>query len=76
MKCANSVFVVLGFALLSPAPFPHLIPALLPAAHAQEQLWIRQFGTSVRDSAVALAPDGAGGVVVAGETAGSLGGPN
>ena len=71
MKCAKSVFVVLGFALLSPAPFPHLIPA----AHAQEQLWITQFGSSEIDEAWALAPDGAGGVMVAGETSGSLGGP-
>ena len=72
MKCAKSVFVVLGFALLSPAPFPHLIPT----AHAQEQLWITQFGTSGWDVARALAPDGAGGVMVAGSTSGSLGGAN
>ncbi len=76
MKCANRVFVVLGFALLSPAPFSHLIPALLPAAHAQEQLWITQFGSSGDDFARALAPDGAGGVMVGGYTHGSLGGPN
>ncbi len=72
MKCAHSVFVVLGFALLSPAPFPNLIPA----AHAQEQLWLRQFGTSDMDWAYALAPDGAGGVMVSGYTLGDLGGPN
>ena len=72
MKFAKSVVVVLGFALLSPAPFPHLIPA----AHGQNQTWITQFGTSEPDSAQALAPDGAGGVMVAGETTGSLGGPN
>ena len=72
MKCAKSVFVVLGFALLSPAPFPHLIPA----AHAQNQTWITQFGTSSLDYVQALDPDGAGGVMVAGHTYGSLGGPN
>ena len=72
MKFAKSVFVVLGFALLSPAPFTHLIPA----AHAQDQVWIRQFGTRTYDYAYALAPDGAGGVMVAGSTWGSLGGPN
>ena len=40
MKVAKSVVVVLGFALLSPAPFPHLIPALLPAAHAQTTYYV------------------------------------
>ena len=54
-----------------PAPF-----SLVPAAHAQEQLWIRQFGTTGPDGAYALTPDGAGGVMVAGWTRGSLGGPN
>ena len=54
-----------------PAPF-----SLVPAAHAQEQLWIRQFGTSGDDAASALVPDGAGGVMVAGWTFGSLGGPS
>jgi len=49
--------------------------AALPAA-AQSQLWIRQLGTSVYDGANASAPDGSGGLYVAGETGGSLGGPN
>ncbi|QOJ18514.1 MAG: SBBP repeat-containing protein [Phycisphaeraceae bacterium] len=40
------------------------------------QLWIRQFGTSGDDDARALAPDGAGGVFVAGDTSGNLGGQN
>ncbi|MCH9058903.1 MAG: hypothetical protein IIB55_09780, partial [Planctomycetes bacterium] len=40
------------------------------------QLWIRQFGTSAGDRAGALAPDGAGGVLVAGWTYGNLGGRN
>ena len=42
MKCAKSVFVVLGFSLLSPAPFPHLtpFPALIPAAHAQTTYYV------------------------------------
>ena len=45
-------------------------------AHAQDQLWLRQFGTSSADEASALASDGVGGVMVAGSTEGSLGGPN
>jgi hypothetical protein len=40
------------------------------------QLWIRQFGEFGQDSGWAAAPDGAGGVIVAGPTAGSLGAPN
>ncbi|MCH8270363.1 MAG: hypothetical protein IH985_04025 [Planctomycetes bacterium] len=40
------------------------------------QIWIRQFGTSAWEEVLALAPDGAGGVMVAGATEGSLGGPN
>ncbi|MCH7791886.1 MAG: hypothetical protein IID31_06365 [Planctomycetes bacterium] len=43
---------------------------------AGNQLWIRQFGTSADDRAYALAPDGTGGVMVAGSTLGSLGGPS
>ena len=54
------------------ALFTAPIPALIPAAHAQEQLWIRQFGTTSIDIARALAPDGAGGVMVAGWTFGSV----
>ena len=49
--------------------------AAAPAA-AQEQLWIRQFGTSNSDFNYALCPDGAGGAFAAGGTSGSLGGPN
>jgi len=40
------------------------------------QLWIRQFGTPDADSGRALATAGAGGVFVAGQTHGSMGGPN
>ena len=78
MKFAKSLFVVLGFALLSPAPFPHLtpFPNLIPAAHAQERTWITQFGTSESDYANALASDGVGGVIVSGQTQGNLGGSN
>ena len=46
------------------------------ATRARARDWIRQFGTSRHDLARALAPDGAGGAMVAGETSGSLGGPN
>jgi len=41
-----------------------------------ERLWIQQFGTRSSDRADALAPDGAGGVMVTGRTFGNLGGPN
>ena len=53
-----------------PAPF-----SLIPAARAQNQLWITQFGTSGWDIGRALAPDREGGVMIAGSTWGSLGGP-
>jgi hypothetical protein len=43
---------------------------------AGDRLCIRQFGTNEHDWASALAPDGAGGAFVAGQTEGSLGGPN
>ena len=43
---------------------------------AGDRLWIRQFGRGEYDRAYALAPDGAGGVRAAGNTRGSLGGPN
>jgi len=49
--------------------------AALPAA-AQNQLWIRQLGTSQDDYANVAAPDGSGGVYMGGWTAGSLGGPS
>ncbi len=47
----------------------------LPAA-AQDQLWIRQFGSRYEDHAGAAAPDGSGGLYVSGTTFGSLGWPN
>ena len=43
---------------------------------AGSALWIRQLGTGEVDYALAVAVDGLGGVHVAGQTAGSLGGPN
>jgi hypothetical protein len=46
------------------------------AAIAQEQLWLAQIGTPQHDRGVALAPGPEGGVFVAGNTRGSLGGPN
>lgn len=49
--------------------------AALPAA-AQDQLWIRQFGTSAEDAVQAAAPDGASGVYLAGGTWRNLGGQN
>ena len=53
-----------------------LITTPIPAARAQEQLWITQFGTSGQDFACALVSDGAGGVIVAGSAGGSRGGPS
>ncbi|MCH8806336.1 MAG: hypothetical protein IH986_09645, partial [Planctomycetes bacterium] len=64
---------VFAWAALAAAGF---VTGLTPQTHAQEQRWIRQFGTSGDDRGAALAPDGAGGVMVAGTTEGSLGGPN
>ena len=69
MRVPTSVSFAASIALLAPS-------VLTPAAHAQNQLWITQFGTSTDDIAYALAPDGAGGVMVAGRTFGNLGGPN
>ena len=45
--------------MAAPLPAPY---SLVSAAHAQNQLWIRQFGTSEDDVAWALATDGAAGV--------------
>jgi hypothetical protein len=45
-----------------------------PAA-AQSLSWGRQFGSAGGDTALAIAPDGAGGALVAGFTEGSLFGP-
>ena len=42
---------------------------------AGNQVWMRQFGTSDHDTATAVASDGSGGVLIAGWTEGSLGGP-
>ena len=39
---------------------------------AGNQTWIRQFGTTDHDEALAAGPDGAGGVYVSGVTLGSL----
>ncbi len=55
--------------------FTFLALAALPAA-AQNQTWIRQFGTSANENAYAAAPDGSGGVYMSGYTTGNLGGPN
>ncbi|MCH8269587.1 MAG: hypothetical protein IH985_00055 [Planctomycetes bacterium] len=63
----------LALLALMAAPFPAPY-SLVSAAHAQNQLWITQFGTQQSDVARALTPDGAGGVMVAGWTDGILGG--
>jgi hypothetical protein len=60
-----------------PRCFGAIIVGITAAAAAQpDPLWIQQVGTPDRDEAWALAPDGAGGVFVAGFTQGDLGGPN
>jgi hypothetical protein len=48
------------------------------AAHDDEgnRTWITQFGTSAADVASSIAPDGGGGVFVAGSTRGDLAAPN
>jgi catechol 2,3-dioxygenase-like lactoylglutathione lyase family enzyme len=61
-------------ALASCASSLTLLFAALPAS-AQNQHWIRQFGTVSMDESHAAAPDGSGGVYVSGETLGNLGGP-
>jgi hypothetical protein len=43
---------------------------------AGNQIWIRQFGTSVFDAAYAAASDGLAGVYISGETQGGLGAPS
>ncbi len=48
----------------------------VPAAVAQNQVWIRQIGTSSNDEPWNAAPDGSGGVYMTGFTSGSLGGPS
>jgi hypothetical protein len=48
--------------------------ALAAPAMSQEQIWLRQFGTSASDGASALAPS-PGGVFIAGYTRGSLAAP-
>ena len=62
-------------------PFvPCLVPAFLVIATlpavAQNQNWIRQFGTGGHDLASGAASDGAGGVQASGGTYGSLFGPS
>jgi hypothetical protein len=51
-----------------------LLAALVPMVRAQNQAWIRQFGTYNYDQARAAAPDGSGGVYVSGQTYANLGG--
>jgi hypothetical protein len=70
---SNHAFAIRSFWLALAATVLSL--AALPAA-AQNQLWIRQFGTSAVDHEYAAAPDGSGGVYVGGATLGSLGGPS
>ena len=67
---------LLAVRALVPLTLLSFVAAPVPAARAQEQLWLRQFGTPYADFAYALASDSAGGVMVAGITQGSLGGPN
>ena len=52
------------------------ILCFVSSARAQTLEWIRQFGTSRGDFAYGLSADGLGNVYIAGDTQGSLGGPN
>ncbi|MCH7603365.1 MAG: SBBP repeat-containing protein, partial [Planctomycetes bacterium] len=52
-----------------------LLWSITAPAHAQEQVWLKQFGSVGFDGARALANDGAGGVIIAGRTTSLLGGP-
>ena len=70
VRIATRVSFAASLALLAP------LAVIAPTAHAQNQLWITQFATSSADVAYALAPDGAGGAIVAGRTRGSLSGPS
>src|SRR6187402_73929 len=47
----------------------------LGSSAAQNQLWIRQLGTSGSEAVMVTASDGSGGVIVSGNTDGPLGGP-
>ncbi len=49
--------------------------AAVPAA-AQNQAWVRQFGTAGAEIAACAATDGSGGAYMAGWTGGNLGGPS
>lgn len=50
--------------------------AFPPVAIAQNQTWIRQFGSAAFEAPTSAASDGAGGVFVSGGTDGNLSGPN
>ena len=62
MKCSVAL---LSFTLCS-----------ISSARAQTLEWIQQFGTSEAESVTGVSADGLGNVYIAGETKGSLGGPN
>ncbi len=53
-----------------------LLPLAGLLAAAQNQLWVKQFGTTEADSVSAATPAGLSGVYTSGSTTGSLGGPN
>jgi hypothetical protein len=50
--------------------------AITSVAGAQNQVWIRQFGTDARDQARGSVSDGVGGAFVCGQTGGNLGAQN
>ena len=49
------------------------LAALSPLSSGQAQVWMRQFGSSGDDTAMACAPDGSGGLFVTGFTTGDFG---
>ncbi len=53
-----------------------ILAAIAPAAVAQNQVWLRQFVTGSNEACWGAAPNGSGGVYLAGSTDGSLGAAN
>lgn len=53
-----------------------LLCSLATTADAQDQIWLREWGTSNHEMITELSRDGMGGVIAAGHSMGDLGGPN
>jgi hypothetical protein len=75
MVCGSSFDRLLVSRLLRLASKAAILPIAVHSAVAQQQLWIRQFGTNAPEELWASAPDGSGGVYACGNAYGSFGGP-